>query len=197
MEETKMVRAFLALDPDDAARQHLSDQLRQLQNTSWAKHIKWDSVHKFHLTVRFLGNVSQTQLDDLVQKLGVEMRMIDGIQSLQLRLTEPRLFPNPHFPRVIACGVERNPALRQLARLCERLAVEIGCAGEKRDFNAHITFGRMRDSWQRGTQIHFDSQRATMTPSELTLYKSDLTPKGAIYTVLHRFRLDNAQRHDD
>lgn len=176
------MRTFLALDPDADASAFLRDQITQLQREPWARHVSWVDDASLHLTLRFLGEVGATQLAELKQLLNVS-----ATAPLSLVLTEPRYFPNPRFPRVIACMIEKNAALRALAMLCETAAQAIGLPAERRDFSAHITLGRTKDNFPAGSSLPAFRHTQQMASHTVTLYSSELTPQGAVYTKLHEF----------
>jgi RNA 2',3'-cyclic 3'-phosphodiesterase len=176
------MRTFLALDPDADASAFLRDQITQLQREVWARHVRWVDDASLHLTLRFLGDVSAAQLDELKQLLNVS-----ATAPLSLVLTEPRYFPNPKYPRVIACMVEKNAALRALAVLCETAARAVGLAAERRDFNAHITLGRTKDNFPADSNLPSVRHSQQMACRGVTLYSSELTPRGALYNRLHEF----------
>ncbi len=183
------LRAFLALDFDDDALSALGARLRRLRAMPWANGIRWVSPDNLHLTLRFLGDVTPTQVERYAEAFGAGLTRIAGLAKLTLSMTSPRFFPTPSRPRVIACLVEDNPMLSELAKLAEACAVQIGLNREARPFKGHITLGRTRDALPRGAALPRDEAVTAIRPTAISLYQSQLDPRGAIYTALRSFSL--------
>ncbi|MFN4293486.1 MAG: RNA 2',3'-cyclic phosphodiesterase [Thermoflexales bacterium] len=183
------LRAFLALDFDDDALSALSAHLRRLRAMPWANDIRWVSPDNLHLTLRFLGDVTPTQAERYAEAFGAGLSQIAGLAKLALSMTSPRFFPTPSRPRVIACLVEDNAMLSELAELAEACAVRIGLNREVRPFKGHITLGRTRDALPRDAALPRDEAVTAIRPTAITLYQSRLDPRGAIYTALRSFSL--------
>ncbi len=120
------VRAFLALDPDLATREFLRMQMAYLQRASWAREIRWDDERKLHLTLRFLGDVTQAQINQLIMLLNASP--LPALSSFNV--SEAHLFPDVNRPVAIACPVHHDESLMKLVRACERAALQIGCVAE-------------------------------------------------------------------
>lgn len=191
MQRTKpsSLRAFLALDLDDDALDVLSAHLRRLRAMPWANAVRWVSADNLHLTLRFLGDIAPAQAERYIGALRRGLTQVADLPGLSLRVSGPRLFPKSSHPRVIACLAESNATLTALADLAEACATGIGLAAEKRPFNGHITLGRLRDPLPQGAVLPKEEEGTLMRPTAITLYKSELSPHGAIYTALHTFSL--------
>jgi 2'-5' RNA ligase len=183
------MRAFLAIDPDDESRRFLYARFDELRQMPWARHVRWIVPDKAHVTLRFLGEISEAQKDKLVASLRRDLAGLDDLPGLTATLTEPRLFPNPHKPRVVACLVETDLRLQRLSEIAESCAVGIGLKPETRGFHGHITLGRCRESFPRLNSLATKASTCEMTISELVLYRSELTRGGSIYTPIHRWPL--------
>jgi len=155
----------------------------------WANAVRWVSVDNLHLTLRFLGDIAPAQAERYIGALRQGLTQVADLPGLSLRVSGPRLFPRPSHPRVIACLAESNATLTALADLAEACATGIGLAAEKRPFNGHITLGRLRDPLPQGAVLPKEEEGTLMRPTAITLYKSELSPRGAIYTALHTFSL--------
>ena len=69
-----------------------------------------------------------------------------------------------------------------------------GVTLDNADFRPHLTLMRMREGWPPASLDLFmkslkDFQSAAFTVSEVTLFSSQLNPKGAIHTPLKTFAL--------
>jgi len=186
------MRAFLALEPDPPALAMLKNTLRQLRESRIARDVKWVGEDNLHLTMRFLGEIDDAQKNKLADLLSAQAPASG--QARTLRMSEPRMFPKPSQARVIACMLQQDAWLSRLAEICEQCAQHIGLPAERRPFNGHITLGRTRETFQWRA---FEAWPATSTPfnaAGLTLFKSMLTPRGAIYEQLAFFKFAQHER---
>ncbi|PJF47166.1 MAG: RNA 2',3'-cyclic phosphodiesterase [Chloroflexi bacterium] len=181
------LRAFLALDFDDHARRFLTAHLRRLRDTPWAGHVRWVRADNLHLTLRFLGDITPAQADHYGDAFGQGLAQIPRPTPWTLAVTSPRFFPHPAHPRLIACLVETDTTLNALTALAEACATAIGLTPETRPFRGHITLGRMRDTFPHNVHPLAEERPVHLRPAQITLYKSQLDPRGAIYTPLRAF----------
>jgi 2'-5' RNA ligase len=180
------MRAFLALEPDPPALVVLKNTLRQLRTSRVARDVKWVGEDNLHMTMRFLGEIDDAQKNKLVELLAAQVPAMGTANPL--RMSEPRLFPKPSQARVIACMLERDAWLSRLAEMCEQDAQHIGLPAERRPFNGHITLGRTRESFQGRDFEAWPATSTLFNAAGLTLFKSALTPRGAIYEQLAFFK---------
>ncbi len=176
------MRAFLALTPDDAAHTALARELRALQRQPWSRDVRWVAEENLHLTMRFLGDVSEAQKAQLRQALAAQLSAAPLPATLHLRVHPPALFPSARRPRVVACGIEPTSALQQIAEIAERCAQAVGLPPETKPFHPHITLGRLRDG-AAPPALRETAPPLTLVSDRLCLYLSTLTPQGAIYTL--------------
>ncbi|MFC1631709.1 RNA 2',3'-cyclic phosphodiesterase [Candidatus Omnitrophota bacterium] len=184
-----MLRSFIALELSEEIHRQLKqaqDQLKAAQAD-----VKWVDPQGIHLTLRFLGNVSPQLLEEIkpqLEELGQSHR------QFKLEIKQLGAFPKIEYPRVIWIGIEqgKDRALK-LAEDLEQRLLNFGFQKEKREFKPHLTLGRVRSAQNR-EQLKNLLQSVTITPSamqavNLCLFKSTLTPQGAIYQPLHKTQL--------
>jgi 2'-5' RNA ligase len=119
---------------------------------------------------------------------------LQGLTTFTLALSGAGAFPNLNRARVIWVGVsEGKQKLVELAQRVAEATVPLGFPSENREFSAHLTVGRVKDSRLSErllAKIHsctFEAQGVIV--SEVVLYQSELAPEGSIYTPLERFGL--------
>jgi 2'-5' RNA ligase len=185
------VRIFLAVagDPDwiESARRLSRDLQARLPKASWTRPESW------HLTVRFLGEVSESAASRFAERL---VPAASGFGTGELPAAGPAIFPSPSRPRTIgvAFDPEASAALLGLvAGAAERAAREIGCEPVTRPFRPHVTFARLRAPWPRAAVEEATSAiRAWAFPpwrvASLVLYRSRLDPAGAVHEPLREWR---------
>jgi 2'-5' RNA ligase len=86
--------------------------------------------------------------------------------------------------------------LNQLASEIEERIVALGFSREERQFNPHLTVGRIKFIQNKMAFYEIINQYKkteiqTVTVSEITYYQSILTSAGAIYKPIHQIHLKN------
>jgi 2'-5' RNA ligase len=167
----------------------LSDTLEALKKSDLD--VRWMAVEKIHLTVVFLGDVPEEHID-FIKKSAAEVcachdSFIAAVKGLGV-------FGPPRRPRVVWAGVSGETS-RMAAFKRELLdaLTPVGLKLDSRSFRPHLTLGRFRSGGPGNVLEHFDHiQSDECRLGELVLFKSDLTPRGAVYTVLARLPMRDA-----
>jgi 2'-5' RNA ligase len=74
--------------------------------------------------------------------------------------------------------------MSEIAGKVDKLCTDFGMEPEKRPFRAHITIGRLKIPTV--VDLSQEVRESPFTIDHIVLYKSELTPSGARYSVLHR-----------
>jgi 2'-5' RNA ligase len=153
--------------------------------------VGWVKKENLHLTLKFLGETSIDQLEQLKKRLAENLT---GEVTFPFSLSGAGAFPNLNRPRVLWVGVtEGKERLANLAQKMEQATVPLGFAPEERGFSAHLTLGRVKDSRLSGgllgqlSSCAFEAKNVIV--SEVVLFQSELAPGGSIYTPLASFEL--------
>ena len=189
MTEEKRIRTFLALELPPVIREEIALLQRRLKQLLRGD-IRWTKPDGMHLTLKFFGNISERQIAAVGEVVG-------GIAArtapLTLQVASVGAFPSVKRPRVIWLGIEGDaePLIRLQREIDEKLLGR-GFEAEQRPFRPHLTLGRIGTPGGvagLGELVEQGDAFAAgcFTARELTLVKSELTPQGAMYTVLARF----------
>ena len=179
------MRAFVAIALPEEVRAALTGLQRQLA-TSGAD-VKWASPDQLHLTLRFLGDITQEQRDAVEHLLAT---VAVTRPPFPIRLEGVGAFPSIASPRVVWVAVrEGRTSLLELAGALEEGIRALGCSAEERPFAAHVTLGRVRSPRRRTILTERLRTAAWSPPSAwpvdaVRLYQSVLSPAGPHYTVL-------------
>jgi 2'-5' RNA ligase len=180
------MRLFIAIELPENVRADLAraqDQLRREIREA----VSWVKESNLHLTVKFLGEVTDERLE-LIESL----RMIPRIGVLSLKLDGISLMPPRGPARVIAADLAGDvEQLKQLAEAIDEVCHAAGFQKEHRAFRAHVTLGRLRPPRRVAEQVF---ERIKFTSSgfsiaSFALMRSELNPKGSIYTRVAEFVL--------
>jgi len=184
------MRVFLAVE----ATEELIFRLTALQEVlrGAGASVSWASPAGFHLTLRFLGEVDAARISPLATAL-------DAVAArhapFTIRIAGAGAFPSTRRPRTIWAGVTEGEApLSALAVDVEAAVVDTGFPSEDRPFRAHLTLGRVREP--RGTErlarlldAHARDDFGELPVTAVSVMRSELSPRGARYTALHRLPL--------
>jgi 2'-5' RNA ligase len=177
-----LVRAFLALPIDPAARSRVAQVAEDLRPL--VRGLRWISAEGWHLTLRFLGPSTREALNGLSQRL---RGAASACPAGEGRLGELGLFPERGSPRMLWLDIELPEPVLALQRACEAAARAAGFAPEERPFKSHLTLGRWRERVPRPQLPSVGSSLTRL--DELILFRSDLRPQGALHTPLEVFPL--------
>jgi RNA 2',3'-cyclic 3'-phosphodiesterase len=131
------VRLFVAVYPPPAAVESLAAAFPPLP-PPW----RVVPVPQWHLTLAFLGEVSESRIAELEQRLG---RAAARSDPLRLGLAGAGAFPSARRARVLWAGVTGDrDGLVRLAERASAAARRVGVAIEDRRYRPHLTLARAR-----------------------------------------------------
>lgn len=178
-----MPRLFVALDLPEEIKESLEPLSRGLGD------VRWLMPEQQHLTLRFIGELDNGRLSDVVEALA----LIEGV-PFELRLKGLGHFPPRGEPRVLWVGVEKSAELTRLKRRIDRALAQVGLPSESRKFAPHVTIARTRGALspvRLGTYLmrHSLYRSEPFASSGFQLYSSWLKPEGAEYHVEASYEL--------
>lgn len=184
-----LIRAFIAVELPREIQQNIHTETSNLRREIGGL-VRWVPVENLHLTLKFLGDISPSNVEFLVQMLRNEAENVSGFS---LHLAGLGSFPSPKRPRVIYIGIQAPAGLNSLQRGIESASRRLGYEAEERPFSPHLTLGRVRQNVTvadqqkirhliEGTQVDV---LGTARVDSVHLYKSELKPSGSVYTHLY------------
>jgi RNA 2',3'-cyclic 3'-phosphodiesterase len=183
-----LLRAFIAVEIPHEIQQKINKESARLRSETGGL-VRWVPAQNMHLTLKFLGDVSPSSVEFLVQMLRNEA---DAASCFSLQLTGLGAFPSIKRPRVILIGIQAPAALTALQRGIESASRRLGYEPEERPFSPHLTLGRVKQNATVGEQqkirhiiegIQVDVL-GTARVDSVHLFKSELKPNGSVYTRL-------------
>ncbi len=179
-----MVRAFLAIEIAPDTRNRITAMIERLKPRIAG--VSWVAPHNFHLTLKFLGDIDESDIEPigavLTDALRPFPRCIINAKGLGV-------FPGLRRPRVLWVGLDGQPLIALAAKV-EEAVTGLGFAPEERPFRPHLTIGRVRHANRIERTIeqelrHWTEHEFGASPvGEVILFKSDLGSGGARYTRL-------------
>lgn len=189
MADRGTIRAFLAMDPPPEVLRRIVDIQEVLKKTLRGS-ISWVRPEGIHLTLKFFGDMAAEDLQPISEVVSGQAA---GMRPLHLNIKGLGVFPGIRRPRVLWLGVGGEVArLIALQGVLDQGFETCGIKKEERPFRAHLTLARIKSPQElSGLDKVLEEKEAESAGSfeakGLILFKSDLTPKGAIYTVLADF----------
>ncbi len=189
-----MVRLFLAINLPAEIKEKLAALQNELAESR--ADVRWVRPEGIHLTLKFLGNVSEDRIEEIVAAAQEAIKKASpGV--IKLGIKGLGTFPPHKAPRVVWAGLTGDLVpLARLQQALEEALARIGFEKENRPFIPHLTLGRVKSSRRKEALLKkIEKYREEeITPeiievSEIVLYQSTLHPKGAIYTPLRRMSL--------
>ncbi|MBF0117654.1 MAG: RNA 2',3'-cyclic phosphodiesterase [Desulfobacterales bacterium] len=178
-----LIRAFIAFELEEKVILKLSEIQNKLK--SYKLDVKWVNPSGIHLTLKFLGNIFQS---DISKIKAIMEDSIKGYLPISLKISNLGCFPSIKKTRVVWTGISGE--LTSLFNLQKKMEVNlesIGFPKEDRPFKGHLTLGRAKSPIDLTKIIDiaeefFESE--SFICDKIILFKSDLKSHGAVYTKL-------------
>ena len=151
----------------------------------------WVRPETQHLTYAVLGEQHESLIDTLAPALE---KALANVPRFDATLRGSGFFPNPRHARVGWIGLEPEKSFGEIARVVREVVTKAGVTLDRADFKAHLTMMRMREGWPPASIDLFTRSLRDYTSEpfpvdKVTLYSSQLNPKGAIHTPVKSFAL--------
>lgn len=191
MAEGSTIRTFLAIDPPEAVRDaigRIQDRLKRNVDGM----IRWTAPTSIHLTLKFFGDITP---EDVTQISAAVEGDIAGMPPLTLEIKTLGVFPDTRRPRIIWLGTTgETHRLQEIQKRLDRAFGKLGFPEEDRPFRPHWTLGRIKSptgltGLPRALEAGTETTAGSFTVQALTLFKSDLTPRGPVYRKLAEYPL--------
>jgi len=183
------MRLFIATSFPAEILRDLNDRVASLRprlpSASWARE------ETQHVTFAFLGEQPESREHELSAPLRDEL---SAVSRFDARLHGCGLFPHPRHARVGWVGLEPEAAFGAVASAVRRVVSSHGIALDGGPFKPHLTVMRIRDPWPPASIELFsrslrDYASAPFTIADVTLFSSQLNPRGAVHTPVQTFAL--------
>jgi len=184
-----VIRAFIAIDLSPEIYANLEKLVSQVKQHLQGDPIRWVAVDHIHLTLKFLGDVSVSNLSILTELIQTEANQH---HEFEISVGKIGAFPSVHRPRVIWAGIEAPLDLFDLQRKLEIETSRLGYMREERKFSPHLTIGRIprnanSESVSGVSKLLSEIKIGYLGAAcirAVHLFRSDLHPGGAVYTKI-------------
>ncbi len=187
------IRAFVAIPLPSQVINYLTEMISNLKQVFPEDSMKWVHHANIHLTLQFLGNISKSMMNFLIDKLETDHQFC----SFDLTMNKLGAFPSVYKPQVLWVGTTNHQILMDLYKFIQKTTSPLIDDNDNKTFSPHLTIARLRPGVKK-EKIECIKQelykRKDITPISFTithfcLYQSTLTSKGPIYSELRRYSL--------
>lgn len=187
----RKIRTFVALPVEGLL--DLEMWASELQNRQGDARIKWNPPHQWHLTLKFIGDVDEKDVETLRKSLDSALK---GFPPGDMVFEGSGFFGHPEAPKVVWAGVRPDDYLDRLKRKVEEGASVLDLPYDDRPFRPHLTLGRIKSIKNPALLIReVEKNGETFWGEEpvdhVTLFKSKLTSKRPVYSVIEQFALNS------
>ena len=176
------MRLFIAIEVDG-----FKDYFISLQEKIKTDIAKLTFPKSFHMTLKFLGDVPETKLGQIKEKLGrIEFN------AFSFKFANIGVFPNENYIRVVWLGIDPEKEAVELQKKIDT-ALE-GMFKRERDFVPHITLARVKFVKEKQEfsrlikSLSVDGKPVKV--SSFKLIKSTLTGEGPVYEEIAKFEVN-------
>lgn len=180
----KVIRTFVAVLVEDDIRRKIADVQARVKKL--ASDVSWVAPDKFHVTLKFLGDITEEQLSDVCACVDGAVR---SFPPFHMSFGGLGAFPKLQKARVLWAGVEDGAReLIALAKVVDDRLAQLGFEKEHK-FSAHITLGRAKsnrfpDMLAKGIEEIDASGLGSQRVSSVVVMQSELKREGSVYTPL-------------
>ncbi len=183
------MRIFTAIPMAPAVGKYLSVLQQLVVEANPEAEINWVPEGDFHVTINFLGEQDASSIERLKSLIsGVVTKM----PAFTAALGELDAFPDLEEPRVVLARIQDELyKARELEALLNYQLTSAGFYLQTRPWQPHITMGRVKACTDQ-VPLVFPTEAITPLSWEVdrvVLFKSELTSRGAEYSVVETFLL--------
>lgn len=184
-----MIRAFIAVDLDDLVIEKICNVVEILKPR--ITEIRWLRKENLHLTLKFLGNIAESQVEPIAAAL---RHPVELFSPCTISAKGLGVFPDFRRPKILWVGLTGDQ-LVQLAAEIESALMPLGFTPENRAFTPHLTIGRWREGSRPAKNLRQeidslnDFEFGACAVRQIVLFQSVLKPEGASYSELRTIQL--------
>jgi len=188
----RTIRTFVAVPLSNEVGHEVRQLVGRLRQPNDG--IRWVPPANLHLTLKFLGDVENTDVPAVCQ---VVRDVCSENDPFELTFGGTGTLPSLRRPRVLYAGVEDSSGtLRAIVADLEQAFAELGFKPEPRDYTPHLTLGRGSRGNRRVSaeaierlQREDDVELGVMIAEEVHVIASFLDKQGPTYQVMDRVDL--------
>lgn len=178
------MRIFIGIKLDESVLDKIEKFLKPFKKI--ASPLKWTARENLHVTLKFIGEVS----DEKYKQIETFLAGADfNTGAIALNIIGCGKFGKGRDLNIFWAGLEENQKLEDMFNRIEKTLQKAGVPKEDRQFKPHITIARNKKAFNFKPFFELIDQNTDQLISNTTithfqLFSSQLTPQGPIYTIL-------------
>ena len=187
MKDKDVKRVFFGI-PADIQNKSILPFIKSTVNCK-SSFIKWIPFQKMHITLYFIGDISNNNISDFIQS--VEHNITTA--KFQLSISGTGVFPSSKSAQVLWLGIDKGlDELKLLHHQIGKSLREFKNTYKNNQFIPHISIARITQTFEEIDVLPF--LNSVYSPIELEvnsiyMYESKLLSKGVQYTIINTFPL--------
>lgn len=177
------MRLFIAIPLPKEIKDYIYDLEKEI-NSNYAK-IRWVHKKNLHLTLKFIGDISEDKAIELENRLNNIK-----FNPFNVRINKLGTFPNMNNPNVIWVDFEPDNDLLKLQQSVDEEILDLFPSSEQKFIN-HVTLGRVKLIKKKNEFIKLlnsvEIKHLEFKIDSFSLIKSELTKDGPIYRIIKNF----------
>jgi len=187
-----MSRLFVSLNvPEDVKRKIV--QIREAIPES--NRFRWESKKKIHLTLKFIGEVSE----DIIPSVKEKLKFLKKTHGFFCEIYKFEFFYVKKVPKIVWMRVKVKPLIHPVIEKINDVLAEIGIEKDERPFVPHLTLLRLRGHESPeflDSIIEHKFEPITFFTDEISVTESTLLPSGSMYREIIKYKLSKGIEHD-
>jgi 2'-5' RNA ligase len=180
-----MIRLFIALK----IPLHIREEIVKLSKgfLPGTVNYKWEPIEKIHLTLKFVGDVKEESVDDIINKIS----FVENYHKFECGLDNFGFFYRSGKPSIFFIRLQMDNIINEVVKKLNTELEELNIQAEKKDFKSHLTLLRFRgyEDLEFLKELSKTVLTGKFTADEIVLYKSKLLQHGSEYTELKNYKL--------
>lgn len=175
------MRTFIALELPEEIKSYLLEMQKHINHQA-----KLSYANDFHITLKFLGEVSEQQAEG-IKKMLAEIRF----EEFSTALSEIGFFPSEQYISVIWVGLKPDKEIYELQQKIDSRLADLFQKDDR--FKPHLTLARVKFIKDKVKFLR-DLKKIRIEPKGFSvknfkLIKSTLTPDGPVYEEIMTFNI--------
>ena len=181
-----MIRLFVALEIPDEIKNKIFTVLQEIPE--YSSGYRWEPKDKIHLTLKFIGDVREELLDDIIS----EIEFVKDYSAFNCTISKFGFFFRDNNPVILWCNFETDDKINSLVTDLNARLNKFGIDEDMRKFKGHLTLLRIKKSVSNNfikSFKEFKFEPIRFDCNTITLIQSFLKPSGSEYKVLKIYEL--------
>lgn len=194
MSSAEYFRTFVAITPSEEVLDAVQEKIADLKRKLHTPEIRWERRDKWHITLRFLGDVLSSEVPALSAALE---SACSAHGTFPAKAVGIGAFPSLKRPRILWTGIkDQEGALEAVQQSVAEASAPFMAKEDEKRFRPHLTIARIKTEHRRilsqvepAIQPWLDADFGAWEVDNVELWRSTLQAGGSQYELLARFPL--------